>query len=112
MARSVVHTCGHLKFGATALTSNDCARVDESWGEPLGRNGPLGYSNVSAPGLEITFPIHTNGTRPVKMPVPPRTCVCRSPTAFQLNPTRGANNGLARSEEHTSELQSRNDISY
>src|SRR5204863_1770102 len=95
MARSVVHTCGHLKFGATALTSNDCARVDESLAGPWGRNGPLGYSNVSAPGLEITFPIHTKGTRPVKMPVPPRTCVCRSPAAFQLNPTRGESSGVA-----------------
>src|SRR2546430_16187125 len=97
MARSVVHTCGHLKLGATALTSNDCARVDESLAGPWGRNGALayGYSSVSAPGLEITFPIHTKGTRPVKIPVPPRTWVCRSPTAFQLKPTRGANNGLA-----------------
>ena len=97
MARSVVHTCGHLKFGATALTSNDCARVEESLAGPWGRTGApdWGYRFGLAPGLEITFPIHTKGTRPVKMPVPPRTCVCRSPTAFQLNPTRGANNGLA-----------------
>src|SRR2546421_12064912 len=95
MARSVVRTGGHLKLGATALPSNDCARVDESWGEPLGRNGPLGYSNVSAPGLEITFPIHTNGTRPVKMPVPPRSWVRRSPDAFQLNPKRGDHSGVA-----------------
>ena len=48
-----------------------------------------------APGLEITLPIHTNGTRPVKMPVPPRIWVSRSPAAFQLNPTRGENSGLA-----------------
>src|SRR6266566_6288757 len=99
MARSVVHTWGHLKLGATALTSNDCARVEESFAGPWGRSGPVCvfglYRLVLAPGFEITFPIQTNGTRPVKIPVPPRTWVCRSPTAFQLNPTRGANNGLA-----------------
>ena len=48
-----------------------------------------------APGFEMTLPTHTNGTRPVKMPVPPRICVLRSPTAFQLNPMRGENSSLA-----------------
>src|SRR5438445_12121970 len=100
MARSVVHTCGHLKFGATALTSNDCARVDESLAGPSGRTGApdWGYRFGLAPGLEITFPIHTTGTRPVKTPVLPRTWVCRSPTALQLNRTRGANNVSARGD--------------
>src|SRR5213080_2701013 len=95
MARSVVHTCGHLNFGFTAFTSNDCARVEESELDPLGRNGPTGYKLGLAPGLEITFPIHTNGTRPVKMPVPPRSWVRRSPEAFQLKPRRGDHSAAA-----------------
>src|SRR3989440_10544722 len=97
MARSVVHTCGHLNFGFTAFKSNDCASVDESLGEPVGlRGAPLpGKRFGLAPGFEITFPIHTNGTRPVKMPVPPRTCVVRSPEAFQLKPTRGDHSAAA-----------------
>src|SRR3990172_2827274 len=98
-ARLVVQTDGHLKSGSMALRSNDCWRMDESPGEPVAiccppvLNGPhrLGF----APGFDITFPTHTNGTRPVKTPVPPRTCVERSPEAFQLNPTRGENMGLA-----------------
>src|SRR2546425_13178419 len=94
-ARSVVHTCGHLNFGFTALTSNDCARVEESPGEPVGRSGPTGYRFGLAPGFESTFPIHTNGTRPVKIPVPPRTWGRRSPEAFQLKPSRGDQSGVA-----------------
>src|SRR5438874_11477455 len=77
IARSVVQTCGHLNFGFTALMSNDCARVDESELEPVGRRGPVCvfglYRFGFAPGFEITLPIHTNGTRPVNTPVPPRT---------------------------------------
>src|SRR5881409_3254684 len=89
MARSEVQTCGHLKSGSIALTSNDWARVEESALPPVGCSGPLGYRFGLAPGLEITLPYHTNGMRPVKIPVPPRTCVRRSPDAFQLNPRRG-----------------------
>src|SRR6266850_386346 len=95
MARSEVQTCGHLNFGFTALTSNDCASVEESPGDPVGRCGPPGNRFGLAPGFESTFPIHTNGTRPVKMPVPPRTCVRRSPEAFQLKPTRGDHRAVA-----------------
>src|SRR5205809_4514375 len=40
IARSVVQTCGHLNFGFTAFTSNDCWSVEESPGDPVGRNGP------------------------------------------------------------------------
>src|SRR6266566_2878778 len=98
-ARSVVQTCGHLKFGFTALTSKDCARVDESLAGPWGRSGPVCvavlYRLGLAPGSEITFPIHTNGTRPVKIPVPPRTWVRRSPAAFQLKPRRGDQRAVA-----------------
>src|SRR5437764_15405435 len=99
MARSVVHTCGHLNFGFTAFKSNDCARVEESELDPVGRKVPVCvfvlYRFEFAPGFEITFPIHTNGTRPVKMPVPPRTCVVRSPEAFQLKPRRGDHSAAA-----------------
>src|SRR5437764_6066436 len=99
MARSVVQTDAHLTFGFTMFKSNHCARVEESELDPVGRKVPVCVFVLSrfefAPGFEITFPIHTNGTRPVKMPVPPRTCVRRSPTAFRLNPTRGANRGVA-----------------
>src|SRR5439155_13579189 len=95
IARSVVQTCGHLNFGFTALTSNDCWRVEESLGDPVGRNGPAGNKFGLRPGFESTFPIHTNGTRPVKMPVPPRTWVRRSPEAFQLKPRRGDHSAAA-----------------
>src|SRR5216117_1175439 len=95
IARSVVQTCGHLNFGFTAFTSNDCWSVEESPGDPVGRNGPTGNKFALAPGFESTFPIHTNGTRPVKMPVPPRTWVRRSPEAFQLKPRRGDHSAAA-----------------
>src|SRR6266566_1697730 len=95
IARSVVQTCGHLNFGFTALTSNDCWSVEESPGDPVGRSGPAGNKFGLAPGFESTFPIHTNGTRPVKMPVPPRTWVRRSPEAFQLKPRRGDHSAAA-----------------
>src|SRR5881396_1563309 len=97
MARSVVQTCGHLNFGFTALTSNDCARVEESSGDPVGRSGApdAGYRFGLAPGFEITLPIHTKGTRPVKIPVPPRSWVRRSPDAFQLKPRRGDHSAVA-----------------
>src|SRR2546429_3175627 len=63
IARSVVQTCGHLNFGFTALTSNDCWSVEESLGDPVGRNGPAGNKFGLRPGFESTFPIHTNGDR-------------------------------------------------
>jgi hypothetical protein len=81
-----------LKSVTIELRSNDCANVELS---PVSRTGPTGNRFGFAPGLEITLPIHTNGTRPVKMPVPPRTWVWRSPLAFQLNPTRGEKRGSA-----------------
>src|SRR6188472_2612656 len=92
MARSVVHDCGHLKFGSIALRSNDCASTELSC---VALGGAVGYRFGFAPGLEMTFPTHTNGIRPVKIPVPPRSCVWRSPTTFQLKPTRGENSGFA-----------------
>src|SRR5437660_10048533 len=97
MARSVVQTCGHLKFGAIAFTSNDCASVEESWAEPVGRWGaPVAGNRFEfAPGFEIAFPTHTNGTRPVKIPVPPRTRVRRAPEAFPSKPRRGDQSGVA-----------------
>src|SRR6266571_2315410 len=99
MAKSLVHTCGHLKFWAMALTSNDCASVDESELDPVGRSGPVCVFGLNrfglAPGLEITLPYHTNGMRPVKMPLPPRTWVRRSPETFQLKPMRGDHRGVA-----------------
>src|SRR6476620_3878687 len=91
-ARSVVHDCGHLKSGSIALTSNDCASTEPFL---VAFGGAVGNRLGLAPGFEMTFPIHTNGTRPVNIPVPPRSSVCRSPTAFQLKPTRGENSGLA-----------------
>src|SRR5437667_10530252 len=95
MAKSLVHTCGHLKFWAMALTSNDCCRLDESEPEPVGRRGPVGKRLGLAPGLESALPYHTNGMRPVKIPLPPRTCVRRSPETFQLKPMRGDHRGVA-----------------
>src|SRR5829696_7807461 len=93
MARSVVHDCGHLKSGSIALRSNDCASTELSC---VSLGGVfVGYRFGFAPGLEMTLPIHTNGIRPVKIPVPPRSCVCRSPTTFQLKPTRGEKSGVA-----------------
>src|SRR5262245_50010141 len=92
MAKSVVQTCGHLKSSTMAFTSNDVCRIDESPGEPLGICvAEFGYRFGLLPGFEITFPYHTKGIRPVKTPVPPRTCVERFPAAFQLNPMRGEN---------------------
>src|SRR6266576_2013829 len=55
IARSVVQTCGHLNFGFTAFTSNDCWSVEESPGDPVGRNGPTGNKFAWAPGA---FPLH------------------------------------------------------
>src|SRR2546425_12445740 len=99
MARSLVQTCGHLKFWAMALTSNDCCRMDESALDPVGRTGPVcvkgSYRFGLAPGLESTLPYHTNGMRPVKIPLPPRTWVRRSPETFQLKPVRGDPRGGA-----------------
>src|SRR2546425_11733594 len=88
MAKSLVHTCGHLKFWAMALTSNDCCRMDESALDPVGRTGPVCVKGLYrfglAPALEITLPYHTNGMRPVKIPLPPRTWVRRAPATVQL----------------------------
>src|SRR5207247_3113143 len=99
MAKSLVHTCGHLKFWAMALTSNDCCRMDESALDPVGRTGPVCVKGLYrfglAPGLAITLPYHTNGMRPVKIPLPPRTWARRSPETFQLKPMRGDHRGVA-----------------
>src|SRR2546428_6804839 len=88
MAKSLVHTCGHLKFWAMALTSNDCCRMDESALDPVGRTGPVCVKGLYrfglAPGLESTLPNHTNGMRPVKIPLPPRTWVRRPTEPFQF----------------------------
>src|SRR2546422_1886053 len=101
MARSLVQTCGHLKFWAMALTSNDCCRMDESALDPVGRTGPVcvkgSYRFGLAPGLESTLPYHTNGMRPVKIPLPPRTWVRRSPKTIPLKPMRGDRGGVAPS---------------
>src|SRR5437667_11926473 len=100
MAKSLVHTCGHLKFWAMALTSNDCCRMDESALDPVGRTGPVCVKGLFrfglAPGLESTLPNHTNGMRPVKIPLPPRTWVRRSPETFQLKPIRDQSRGAGR----------------
>src|SRR5436853_7943526 len=101
IARSVVQTWGHLNLGFTAFTSKDCASVEESLGLPVGRTGPVGKRFVLAPGFEITLPIHTNGTRPVNTPVQPRTCVRRSPEAFQLKPRRGDRRRRAPGSGHS-----------
>src|SRR4051794_4725952 len=92
MARSVFHYCGHLKRGSIALRSNDCCTTELSC---VALGGAVGNRFGFAPGLEMTLPTHTNGIRPVKIPVPPRSCVRRSPTAFQLKPTRGEKRGFA-----------------
>src|SRR5258705_9504070 len=87
-ARSVVHVCGHLKPGAMAFTSNDCWSTDSL---RVGTTGAVGDGNRFgfAPGFEITLPIHTNGTRPVNTPLPPRSRIVWSPFTSQLKPTRG-----------------------
>src|SRR3989442_4431100 len=99
MARSLVQTCGYVKFGAMALTSIDCCRMDESALDRVGCTGPVcvkgSYRFGLAPGLESTLPYHTNGMRPVKIPLPPRTWVRRWPETFQLKPMRGDHRGVA-----------------
>ena len=60
-----------------------------SVGAVVGIGAAVGYRFGFPPGFEITLPNQTNGMRPVKMPVPPRSCVSRFPRAFQLKPTRG-----------------------
>src|ERR1041385_3396053 len=62
MARSVVQLWGNLNFGSIALMKNDWASVVLGW---VVITGPCGYSFGFAPGLEITLPTHTKGTRPV-----------------------------------------------
>ena len=42
----------------------------------------------------MLLPIHTNGSLPVKIPVPPLSCVDLSPVTSQLNPTRGEKSGV------------------
>src|ERR1043166_2102473 len=91
MARSVVQLWGNLNFGSIALMKNDWASVVLGW---VVITGPCGYSFGFAPGLEITLPTHTKGTRPVKIPVPPRIWVRRSPAALPLKPPRGENSTL------------------
>jgi hypothetical protein len=79
-----------LKSDTMALTSNDCCRIASSDVKTVSAVGlPAPGRFGFAPGLEITLPIQTKGTRPVKIPVPPRIWVRRSPATFQLNPTRG-----------------------
>ncbi len=50
---------------------------------------------VSTPVLPIWFEIHTNSGLPVKMPVPPRSCVVRFSLTSTLKPTRGDHRILA-----------------
>src|SRR6476659_2479342 len=85
-ATFVVHVCGHLKSGAMAFRSNDCCSTD-SFRVAMG--GADGKRFGFAPGLEITLPIHTKGTRPVNTPLPPRSRIDWSPLTSQLKPTRG-----------------------
>jgi hypothetical protein len=44
---------------------------------------------ASGPWFAAWLPTQTNGSRPVKITVPPRTCIVRSPLRSQLKPTRG-----------------------
>src|SRR5690625_1342613 len=44
---------------------------------------------VRTPVFPIWLEIQTYAGRPVKIPVPPLTCVVRSPKASQLHPRRG-----------------------
>src|SRR5439155_23534791 len=94
-----VHTCGRLKLRAMALTSNDCCRMEQPALDAVGRTGPVCVKGLYrfglAPGLEITLPYHTNGMRPVKIPLLPRTWVRRAPETFQLKPMRGDHRGVA-----------------
>ncbi len=80
-----------------AFRSNDCWRIAPPFVGICGTPGLLKGLHKSSlkPGLEMTLPTQTNGTRPVKTPVPPRTWVERSPFTSQLNPNRGENNGVA-----------------
>src|SRR2546428_14129303 len=81
-----------------ALTSNDCCRMDESALDPVGRTGPVCVKGLYrfglAPGLESTLPYHTNGMRPVKIPLPPRTWVRRPAEALPVKPLRGGHRGV------------------
>src|SRR6266545_2441018 len=79
MPTSVVHTCGHLKSETIAFKSKDWASCEPFF---VGIGGFGGARFGFAPGLEMTLPIHTKGTRPVKTPVPPLICVVRAPAAF------------------------------
>ena len=97
-ATFVVQTCGKRKSSVIAFRSKDCCRIELScvtWSSGTSSSEMPGKRFGLAPGFEITLPTHTKGTRPEKMPVPPRSCVERSPKTSQLNPKRGDHSGLA-----------------
>ena len=100
------HVCGNLKFGSVT------ARLVLAGGSPVTRGrlvvvgvrvervvgprpGVVSVNPVSMPVLPIWFEIQTNAGLPVKMPMPPRTCVIWSPLTSQLIPTRGDHSGDA-----------------
>src|SRR5688572_20979191 len=95
-ATFVAHVCGHLKSGSIALRSKDCCRIDSFrvgiCDTPVLKGD---QRRALAPGFEMTLPTQTNGTRPVKMPEPPRNKRLRLPRTSQLKPTRGENIAVA-----------------
>src|SRR4051812_18708394 len=99
-AKLVLHISGYFKLGLATSSSYEVFAATEPGVGRLAsifllkiKRGSPGVVTVpelnNNPLFDAWFDIHTNGTVPAKIPVPPRTCVVWSPNTSQLKPTRG-----------------------
>ena len=113
------HTCGNLKSGSTNAIapgtvspgtdgnmSGCCSSVSLQFGLYLKLAGNCSRVNSTmfciCPALVGWLVNHTNGSIPVKIPVPPVMIILSSPRTSQLKPTRGDQRTLADGHFETS----------